>query len=364
MDLEARILFKDVVADTDSEDVLFRLQCCANEWFFPEVTKTMPDVQVSIAPPCEDEVTDGVYLTPDFVTYQDGEIPVLIEEPASLLKKPARNNKPVFVVSDLHLGDKGPRDNFAAMSDEERPREFTSFLDFVEDHDGQLIIAGDLFELWQSNISVVLTTRPRLLDRLAKMGAIYILGNHDIDLMEFRTGCPIQFTHPFFKTMRLWHTECIGGKTFRFCHGHEVDRACASIRPGLGRISAIYTGLREDRNNSPLLSKYRTVEARSLGRLERLANFFRWWAGKPDRTKVMNLGLCAYLDSYDVVVSGHTHRAGQLSYKDSDKLLPVYNTGTWAELECSFVWIDPTGRTDVYNWIDGNPCLNPTVIEV
>ena len=36
---------------------------------------------------------------------------------------------PTFVVSDLHLADKGPRDNFAYQGREER---FYNFLKFVE----------------------------------------------------------------------------------------------------------------------------------------------------------------------------------------------------------------------------------------
>ena len=33
---------------------------------------------------------------------------------------------PIFVVSDLHLGDNGPRDNFAVGN---RPQQFNRFLD-------------------------------------------------------------------------------------------------------------------------------------------------------------------------------------------------------------------------------------------
>ena len=38
-------------------------------------------------------------------------------------------------------------------------KQLRSFLDFVEDNHGRLVICGDLFELWQSNISKVLTKR-------------------------------------------------------------------------------------------------------------------------------------------------------------------------------------------------------------
>jgi len=403
MDIKVDILFKDVVADTDPEEVERQLQCCANEWFFPEITKTMPEVHVSIAPPPDapsevqpkfeplPEPLLGMpasplvkppirFDTPDRTRTPSMELLVTRLQrgdhlPQPKPEKPARRIKPlpIYVVSDLHLGDGGPRDNFAFMSNGAREAEFISFLDFVEEQHGRLIITGDLFELWQSNISLVLTLRERLLDRLAKMGAIYVLGNHDADLFYFCSEhhCP-WLGHPFFKTMRTKHTERVGDKLIHFIHGHEVDHYCAGDNPGLGRIAAIYSGLREDRNGSPLLNKYKTVEARSIGRLERLSNFFRWLGGKPNRTRAMNQGLREYLretigfltsGEYDVLVSGHTHRAGQL-FSGKGTMLPIYNAGTWAESTCSFVAINPCGVVGIFDWINDQPVPNNTLIRI
>ena len=154
------------------------------------------------------------------------------------------------------MGDGGPRDNFAYG---DRERQLTAFLDFVEQRSGRLVICGDLFELWQSNISKVLTHRKWLLDRLAKMQTTYVLGNHDSDLYYFmlQEGW---LTHPFFHRMCGSCYLKMGGKTFHFIHGHEADPYCASDVPGLGRITAIYSGLAEDRNGGPMLDKYNTVE--------------------------------------------------------------------------------------------------------
>lgn len=338
---------------------------------FEPLSEPLPGMPVSplMEPPVRYDIPDRT-RTPSverLVTrLQRGDhLPQPKPEKPALDKKP----RPVYVVSDLHLGDCGPRDNFAFMSNGAREAEFITFLDFVEEQHGRLIIAGDLFELWQSNISLVLTLRERLLDRLAAMGAIYILGNHDADLQYFCTHHWL--SHPFFATMRQSHTENIGGKSFHFIHGHEVDYYCASNYPGLGRIAAIYTGLREDRNGSPLLNKYKTVEARSIGRLERLSNFIRWLGGKPNRTRAMNQGLCDYIrefgvangGKYDVLVSGHTHRAGQLWSKNRS-FSPVYNAGTWAEDTCSFVAISPGGMVSIFDWIDGQLESNWTRIVI
>ena len=55
---------------------------------------------------------------------------------------------PTFCVSDLHLCNRGPRDNFAYNGREAR---FSDFLDFVAASRGRLIVLGDLFDWWQAN---------------------------------------------------------------------------------------------------------------------------------------------------------------------------------------------------------------------
>ena len=236
------------------------------------------------------------------------------------------------------------------MGDGKRLGEFWSFLNMVERNKGRLIIVGDLFELWQSNMSLVLTSWNPLLNRLAAMKAIYVLGNHDADLLHFCMSSH-RLSHPFFKTMATSRTEFADGKSFHFTHGHWADSYCAGSIPGIGRITAIYTGLKEDRNGGPFLNKYRTVEAATTGRLEWVSSVIRWFLRKPNRTQFGRARLRELLDCYDVVVSGHTHLAGQLHTKDGP--LPIYNTGTWAESTCSFVLVNPYGKVGVFDWVGG-----------
>jgi len=258
------------------------------------------------------------------------------------------------------------------MNGGKRPGEFKVFLDMVEKNSGRLIIVGDLFELWQSNMSLVLTSWYSLLDRLSAMNAVFVLGNHDADLLHF---CPPSLlyglSHPFFETIATSHTEYLGGKRFRFIHGHETDSYCAGSTPGIGRITAIYTGLKEDRNGGPFLNKYRMVEAATIGRLEWVSGLIRWLRRKPNRTQLGYIGLQKYLDNCDVVVSGHTHVAGQLHTKEFfcngarvDVPLPIYNAGTWAESTCSFVLINPDGKVGDFDWVDGQSVPNATKLKV
>lgn len=266
----------------------------------------------------------------------------------------------IYAVSDLHWGDGGPRDNFACGRHE---NDLLTFLDMVEDDNGLLVICGDLFELWQSNISKVITRRLYLLDRLAAMNAVYILGNHDADLLHFGSdnlqgGGRQWLNHPFFRSMRTSLTLSIGGKVFQFVHGHETDPYCAGDTPGLGRITAIYSGLAEDKQGSPMLDKYRTVEDKVVGRLEKLVSLWDRLRGKPDRRTAMNRALAHYLRrGADVVVSGHTHYPGRIGDWH-------YNTGTWAERTNSYVVINARGTAGVFDWANGQATPNNTELPI
>ena len=65
---------------------------------------------------------------------------------------------PIFCVADLHLCDRGFRDNFAVEGREAR---FYKFLDYVEANGGQLYVLGDLFDWWQANLSKSVLRLPR-----------------------------------------------------------------------------------------------------------------------------------------------------------------------------------------------------------
>jgi len=259
----------------------------------------------------------------------------------------------IYAISDLHMGDGGPRDNFAYGN---RASDFMSFLDMVDENDGQLIICGDLFELWQNNLSKVLTKREWLLDRLAEMEAIYVLGNHDADLYYFMDTWQ-WLNHPFFSTMCSEYTTRVADRMIRFIHGHQADPYCSGDTPGLGRITAIYSGLAEDRNGGPMLDKYRTVEDRTVGRLEKLVSFWNRLRGKPDRFTAINRNLRELPPVADVTICGHTHKPGRIGQWH-------YNCGTWAEQVNSFVRITPGGQIRVFDWVNNTAIHNPTELPI
>ena len=163
---------------------------------------------------------------------------------------PGEKPMPIFCVSDLHLCDRGYRDNFAVEGREAR---FHKFLDYVEAEGGQLYILGDLFDWWQANLSRSIRAYRDLLARLAHIGpagGLWVAGNHDNALTDF-IGSEIKLRGLELPAMSKAFEATIGGRRFAFLHGHESDPYCRDLNPGTGEITAIISGLLEDRNRGP-----------------------------------------------------------------------------------------------------------------
>jgi UDP-2,3-diacylglucosamine pyrophosphatase LpxH len=252
----------------------------------------------------------------------------------------------IIVVSDLHLGDRGPRDNFAHP---DKMPDFNNFLDYVSLD--KLVVAGDLFDFWQVNLSKAIIMYRRLLDRLARMNASYIVGNHDADLKYF-VGMDF-LGHPFFKRMCTSMDGEIGGKKFLVRHGHEADPYCKSDTPDFGRITAIASGLLEDKQG-PLDGEV-CVEDRFIGRLEWFSNLYKRFKGTGDRTVELHANMKTLKGDADVLITGHTHMPGRIEGW-------YFNSGSWARTVNSFVRIEDDGSVGVWDWQRG-PVMNTAELQ-
>lgn len=80
-------------------------------------------------------------------------------------------------ISDLHLGDGSRTDDFS------RDEQFLNFLEFVKTEAKELIILGDLFELWQADLDKVVFKHSQIVNKLLslrdKIKITYVIGNHD-----------------------------------------------------------------------------------------------------------------------------------------------------------------------------------------
>jgi UDP-2,3-diacylglucosamine pyrophosphatase LpxH len=242
---------------------------------------------------------------------------------------------PLFCISDLHLGDRGPRDNFCVGGREQR---FLQFLDYVKQNNGQLLILGDLFDWWQLNIETSLEAYREMLERMS--AARWVVGNHDA-ACGIEATVEIKMPHPW--RSRDFVTD-IGGRRFAFCHGHEADPFCNSENPGIGQITAILSAVAEDRNKGPYHNG-RPVEDEIVGPMEKAASIWNRLHGRESRETEMANAILAYRLEHnaDAVVCGHTHAAGRIG--------DVYfNCGCWCRERDTFVQIDDAGSISVWEW--------------
>ncbi len=264
-----------------------------------------------------------------------------------------KRNRPWVCISDLHAGCGDARDNHAGRG----AKAVEGILDFASDIDANVVVVGDLLELWQNNVSECIQHNLPLLDRLAAMKAVYVLGNHEDDFF-FWIGTNF-LNHNLFRRMVPKLHVSIGGRRFLFIHGHQADPECDNPRPGRGRMSAIWTGLWEDRHGSPQIGKC-SVEDVVLGPMSRVASLAGRLIGLPSRRVQLHRGLRPFLSDADAIVFGHTHEAGELHNEDGSTW--AYNCGCPNNEVPSFVWIEPTGEAAVYDWFCGKPVLNSRVL--
>jgi 3',5'-cyclic AMP phosphodiesterase CpdA len=126
---------------------------------------------------------------------------------------PIGSGKPVFVISDLHIRDRSPRDNLCQGN---REAVLNSFLDYVTDQNGRLIILGDFLELFRYPLDSIVAHRRPMLDRLARMGTVYVPGNHDEDLPAMLQAG--QTSHPFFDRTCRAFVQRVGFENQRAAH--------------------------------------------------------------------------------------------------------------------------------------------------
>lgn len=132
--------------------------------------------------------------------------------------------RPLYFVSDLHLGDGSPADDFAEGC---HLRAFEWFLEHeVEADGGELILLGDVFELWQCNLTHIRRHYGTFADRLFNYRLVR--GNHDAAL----------------RTPSEWHWPAGTAPIILAEHGHRAD--LWNSRLGfIGRAVTVVAGILE-----------------------------------------------------------------------------------------------------------------------
>jgi UDP-2,3-diacylglucosamine pyrophosphatase LpxH len=237
-----------------------------------------------------------------------------------------------------------------------------SFLSFVKKNKGKLYILGDLFDLWQHNISEVLChpKNRQIIKKLGSMDCTYILGNHDTDLYNFIKSTSYFSRCKLFKNMTSVPIETnVQMNKFVFNvllqHGHEYDKLNSRTYPGFARIACIGAGILEDRYGISVFGKQTEGVILAIAEWIKhpINSIFGAITRKLIKTPRTSLGRAKKilkkasesLLSHDIVVIGHTHTPGMISNGDSI----FVNSGSWADMENNVVCIEETG-IHVHNW--------------
>jgi len=215
---------------------------------------------------------------------------------------------PLYFVSDLHLGDGGPADDF---TEDRHQAAFEWFLEHeVEPDGGRLVLLGDVFELWQCDLADIRDHYGGFFWRLHNYRLIR--GNHD---------SPLRMPPEW----RLVEEEA-GRPALRILaeHGHRADLWNSKLG-FVGRTVTILAGI-----------------------LERLGlkhvDDWKWRHLPTPRTHPQRLPDSHYVayarkraqeTGARIVVLGHTHRPTLVRLED----ITYANTGCWtrSDLAGSFV---------------------------
>lgn len=252
---------------------------------------------------------------------------------------------------------------------------FNDFLSYVERQNGQLVILGDCFELLRYPIASILARRRDLLDRLASLHTVYVPGNHDEDVVAvIDPYCPL---HPFFTRIAEPFTQPIGGRRFRFMHGHEIDPLMNTGWKNIGRMIGAMTYRYERRRESriaegamlglttagddPILRlrlrlRRSMIRAMQEGRVRTSAEKVRDLT-RQIRTQCMITRYSAdrVEDRFDVAVAGHTHYAA--AFGDW-----FFNSGSWTGRNHDFLTISPKGQVELQRWTAHGPQRRPEIL--
>jgi len=201
----------------------------------------------------------------------------------------------IYCISDLHIGDKSRKDDF-----QENERKLIEFLQSIPDKN--LIMVGDIFELWQCHLDNVIMAYPDLIRLLLRKSLCYVIGNHDQDMLNMK----LLFGVPIVDKLIIEDT--------LFVHGHQFD-AVNSKYKRLGRSITKMAGWLEE-----YIHKDVDVWAEQLVmRLKKLGRF-----GFPEHYRKEAVKQAKKEDMKRIVI-GHSH------VEDYAKIdgVEYYNCGTW-----------------------------------
>ena len=157
--------------------------------------------------------------------------------------------KLTICIPDTHLLERGSNDDFLDGKPEYEER-FLDLLDFLfnlrqEEGEGlEIVQLGDMFDLWQAkwNTNMIVAAYPNIIGLLDKIKTIYVVGNHDIDLVRWYKDKGEMFG-------RRWryYSKTRGKLRAMYEHGFQADFANnqESLSGAIGREVTRIVGMME-----------------------------------------------------------------------------------------------------------------------
>jgi UDP-2,3-diacylglucosamine pyrophosphatase LpxH len=143
-------------------------------------------------------------------------------------------DKTYVIIPDTHLLEKGPTDDFYDPKNARKSLgknsafedRFLDFLDFlmakktVLKDEFQIIQLGDMYDLWQArgNTNMIESRYTDILGLLDALDCVYVIGNHDIDLWNFKKN-----SGKFSRTWRHFSSSDLSKAKIMFEHGFQAD---------------------------------------------------------------------------------------------------------------------------------------------
>ena len=224
------------------------------------------------------------------------------------------------VISDLHLGRRGPTDGFGHDD-----ADFLRFLTFLERNFEQIVLLGDIWETLTGalpghaadELRAAQEAHPEITRRFRRRKYRHVHGNHDMVARDV-DGVPEEIT------LRA------DGVRLLFAHGHQGDDLCANSQ-STSEFGVWLGGWLRRLRLHPVyrIASYVDTWRGGISPDSTRCSFQRAWMGRAERRDV------------DVMVTGHTHLAARAEHGDRLYL----NSGSCSEGKFSYLAID-TRRGD------------------
>jgi UDP-2,3-diacylglucosamine hydrolase len=250
-------------------------------------------------------------------------------------------SKPVLVVSDLHLGAVPP----------ETEREFRAFLRHAAQEASELLINGDLFDVWLATRHFVVRDHVRVLAAIADVveagvPVSFVGGNHDAleyggEFLRDDLGVrilqePARLTLTDYDTLVI-HGDGVhaGRDDYRKRHPILRNRAFRTIAQRLFHLDRIYEAVADHSVTKGLVERHRRGESTGP---KPAAPLIEQWAREALRTN----------REIDLVLAGHSHLPVWIEVEPHRYYV---NTGDWIS-HMTYAVIPPEGKPELRRWPD------------